>query len=550
MSENPSRPTLRARSLPPSTLWALAAGLLALLALAGWGYARRQALSQWLFWHTGEERPFSQVKGAWDLFTDLLRPPVETADWVAVQYAGVNPFGVNVFLEQEVDPRKREQAVRMAAEAGFHWLRQEFPWEDIEIHGKGDFEDRRHEPYRSAWEKYDHIVALAEQYGMELIVRLSNPPAWSRAEGDAVGTYAPPDRYEDFGDFVAAVVSRYRGRIRYYQIWNEPNIYPEWGERPVNPYEYTELLKVAYTRAKAVDPDVVILSGALASTIEVDYRNLNDFVFLQQMYDAGAAPYFDVLAMQGYGLWSGPTDRRMQPRVVNFSRPLYIRDLMVRNGDAHKPIWISEMNWCAVPDEVPDKRFGQVSEEQQARFVTLAYQRVQEEWPWVGVVNFWYLKRPDDRWKQERKPEYYFRLLEPDFTPLPAYWALREYTARTPTMYRGWHQEDHWAVRYEGDWRGRQDLLATFGRVREAGAPGSRLTFTFHGRDLALLALQGPGEGALRVWVDGRAQDVDLHAPAPDLATLSLARHLAQADHTVEMEVLEGPVAVDGFLVR
>ena len=31
----------------------------------------------------------------------------------------------------------------MAAAAGYHWLRQEFPWEDIEIHGKGDFEDRR-----------------------------------------------------------------------------------------------------------------------------------------------------------------------------------------------------------------------------------------------------------------------------------------------------------------------------------------------------------------------------------------------------------------------
>ena len=38
----------------------------------------------------------------------------------------------------------------MAAQAGFKWLRQEFPWEDIEIHGKGDYEDRRHDPARSA----------------------------------------------------------------------------------------------------------------------------------------------------------------------------------------------------------------------------------------------------------------------------------------------------------------------------------------------------------------------------------------------------------------
>ncbi|MGQ9586323.1 MAG: cellulase family glycosylhydrolase [Anaerolineae bacterium] len=531
-------------------LIALAALLALLVVLAGLGITRRQALSTWLFEHTGEERAFSQVKGAWDLFTDLLRPRVRTEDLVPVAHAGVNPFGVNVFLEQEVDPDKRERVVRMAAEAGFHWLRQEFPWEDIEIHGKGDFEDRRHEPHRSAWDKYDQIVALAEKYGMELIVRLSNPPPWSRAQGDAAGTYAPPDDYGDFGDFVAAVVGRYRGRIRYYQIWNEPNIYPEWGEQPVNPREYTELLKVGYARAKAADPDVVIISGALASTIEVDYRNLNDFVFLQQMYDAGAGPYFDVLAMQGYGLWSGPTDRRMQPRVVNFSRPLYIRDLMVRNGDARKPIWISEMNWCAVPDEVPDKRFGQVSEAVQARYVTLAYQRAQEEWPWVGVVNFWYFKRPDDRWKAEGKPEYYFRMVEPDFTPLPVYDAVQAYTAQPPVVYRGWHQEDHWAVRYEGNWVDRDELLAVFGRVRQAEEVGSRLSFTFHGREVVLQVLRGPSEGQVRLTVDGEPQDLNLRSPAPDLTGLSVAQDLPPGDHAVELTVLAPPVAVDGFLVR
>jgi hypothetical protein len=320
----------------------------------------------------------------------------------------------------------------MAAEAGFHWLRQEFPWEDIEVHGKGDFQDRRHQPYRSAWEKYDHIVDLAERYGMELIVRLSNPPAWTRAEGDAVGTFAPPDNYEDFGDFVATVVNRYRGRVRYYQIWNEPNIYPEWGERPVNPEAYVKLLRVAYTRAKAADPGVVIISGALASTIELGPRDMNDFVFLQRMYDAGAAPYFDVLAMQGYGLWSGPTDRRMHPRVINFSRPLFMRDLMVKNGDAHKAIWISEMNWNAIPEDHPaPPRYGRYTEEEQARYLVLAYERIQREWPWLDVANTWFLKRATDEWENSPDhPEAFFRLLSADFTPLPAYQAMKDYALR------------------------------------------------------------------------------------------------------------------------
>ncbi|MEZ4621745.1 MAG: cellulase family glycosylhydrolase [Caldilineaceae bacterium] len=197
----------------------------------------------WLWQQTGEEAVAAQVKGVTDLAAAWLRPSLTLAPNVAIAHTTVNPFGVNVFLEQEAEPAKRELAVRMAAEAGFHWLRQEFTWEDIEIHGKGDFEDRRHEPYRSAWEKYDQIVALADQYGMEMIVRISNPPQWTRALTDTVGTYAPPDNVQDYADFVSAVVTRYQGRIRYYQLWNEPNIYPEWGVYPISPEQYTELLQ-------------------------------------------------------------------------------------------------------------------------------------------------------------------------------------------------------------------------------------------------------------------------------------------------------------------
>ncbi|RLT38133.1 MAG: hypothetical protein DWI57_12600, partial [Chloroflexi bacterium] len=351
---------------------------------------------RWMWQQTGEEAFAAQVKGLSDLAAGLLRPQVKLAPTAVTAYADVNPYGVNVFLEQEVEPDKRALAVEMAAAAGFHWLRQEFPWEDIEIHAKGDFEDRRHQPHRSAWEKYDQIVALAEQHGMELIVRISNPPAWSRAGGDAVGTYAPPDDYQDYADFVAALVSRYRGRVKYVQLWNEPNINPEWGVYPVSPEQYTELLKAGANAARAANPEIVVIAGALAATIDLDGttiagRNFNDLLFLQRMYDAGAAAYFDVMAAQGYGLWSGPTDRRMQPRVMNFGRPQYVRDVMVANGDGHKALWISEMNWNAAPADV-EARYGRVSLEQQAAYLPLAYQRIQDEWPWLGVANVWYLK--------------------------------------------------------------------------------------------------------------------------------------------------------------
>ena len=512
-----------------------------------------------MFAWTGEEALLPQLRAMGQLATNPLRPQPDTAPDAPMAYAGVNPFGINVLLEQEVVPEKREQAVQMIAEAGFHWLRQEFPWEDIEIHAKGDFEDRRHEPYRSAWEKYDQIVGLAEAYGLEIVPRLSNPPAWSRALTNTIGTYAPPDDLTDWGDYVYTVVSRYRGRIHYYQLWNEPNIYPEWGEQPVDPEGYTRLLCEGYRRAKEADPTVVIVSGALAPTVSLHPGpgpglGMNDFVFLQRMYDAGAADCFDILAVNDYMLWSGPTDRRMRPTTINFSRPIYIRDIMVTNGDAAKPIWISEMNSNAVPNDpaIADLgAYGQVTPEQQARYAVAAYRRAIEEWPWVGVINFWYFKRASD--SERNQAMYYFRMVEPDFTPLPVYEAMREYTANLiPTLYRGVHQEDHWALSYSGDWSDvpapALDSVGTptgaaLGAYRRTMDPGASVHFVLEGTSLTLTP--GPEEGVVAVSVDGEAARRITLGGQP----IRLALGWRKARHEVAITLVTGAFSLDSVTV-
>ena len=55
----------------------------------------------------------------------------------------------------------------------------------------------------------------------------------------------------------------------------------------------------------------------MAPTIEESDRALNELLFLQQMYDAGARGAFDVLAVQAYGLRSGPDDLRLASGDVN-----------------------------------------------------------------------------------------------------------------------------------------------------------------------------------------------------------------------------------------
>jgi len=513
----------------------------------------RTPLRQYLSSVTGEEDPWEQVKGFGRLIVlSLTHPPLQLEPDVPIAHAGVSPFGINTFLEQEVEPEKVEQSLRMIRDAGFRWIRQEFPWEDIEQSGRGDFWDHRWG--YSAWDKYDLIVELANESGLQIIARLDNPPAWSRADGNAVGTLAPPDDFEDFGDFVSAVVSRYKGKIRYYQIWNEPNIYPEWGEQPVDAAGYVRLLQIAYRRAKEADPDCVILSAGLAQTLEPGPMNLNDLTYLQQMYDAGVRGYFDIMGVMAYGLWTGPGDHRTHPDLTNFSRPQLIREIMVRNGDAGKPLWATEVGWNAVPPDFPSfPTYGRVTEEQQARYAVQAYQRAQEEWPWMGVLNYWFFKRATDT--ETNQVFYYFRMVEPDFTPMPVYEAIKEYANQPPVVHVGYHQEDHWALQWEGTWEQVEDERAVLGSFRRSSQPGDVLSFRFAGTELELVVCKGPKGGLLRVTVDGgEPADVALQSETSEHdVCIPLAKGLPGGVHRVEMATVgetRTQVDIDGLIVR
>jgi hypothetical protein len=77
--------------------------------------------------------------------------------------------------------------------------------------------------------------------------------------------------------------------------------------------------------------------------------------------------------------------------------------------------------------------------EQAAEWAPLAYARAIKEWPWIGVISYWYFKPADEH--NQGDSSYYFRMVEPDFTPTPIYEALKAYiTSDAPkTIGRGRH---------------------------------------------------------------------------------------------------------------
>ncbi len=522
----------------------LVLGLAALLAVTA--FLARGSIYQLLADWTGEEELTWQMKGMAYLVLSAIQPSHATEDFAPVRYTDVNPFGINTFLEQEVEETKIRQSLQLIRDAGFHWIRQEFPWEDIEKPAKGQYWDNKYN--QSTWDKYDRIVALAHEYGLEIIARLDHPPAWTHAGGR--NDFSPPDNYDDYGDYVATVIDRYRGQIQFYQLWNEPNIYPEWGELDVSPKDYVRLLKIGYTRAKAADPNVVVISAALAQTVAESGRGLNDRLFLQQMYAAGVRGYFDILAVNDYGLFSGPGDRRLDEQDrINFSRPIQLREIMVQNGDADKPIWAMEMGWNAQPGSFKDTPYGVVTEQQQARYTPKGYQRAANEWPWMGAMNYWFFKRADEHEKNQSM--YYFRMFDPDFTARPVYAAMKNYIAQARFVGLGFHGADHWAIDWNGGWETRQDARAYFGSYR-LGERGAGASFRFDGTDLDLVALQNPYGGVVRVEVDDQpAREIELWRTDPGVGgRIALARDLQDGPHRVTLSVTQGPVAINGFIVQ
>ncbi len=332
-----------------------------------------------------------------------------------IPFTDVNPYGANFFLAREVELWKKEKTLEMAREAGIVWVKQQFSWEEIEPQQKGEYD----------WAKYDLIVELAERHGMEIIARLDRPPAWARRANPLPAS--PPDDLADYGDFVHAFVSRYRGRVGYVQIWNEPNLSAEWGFQRVDAVAYTRLLEVAYRRAKEADPNVVVLSAPLAITLEdASMRgNHNDLVFLDEMYRAGAGEFFDVLSANAFGLDRPPEDPP-DPNVLNFRRVELHREIMERYGHADKPIWINEYGWNAAPASFPDEllTWERVTPEQQAEYTVHGIAWAREHWPWLGVVNVWYFRQVGD--VPPDRAAYYFALVDPEFNPQPVYEAVRD----------------------------------------------------------------------------------------------------------------------------
>jgi O-antigen ligase len=396
-----------------------------------------------------------------------------------------NIYGLNVDLLNADDQAQQLEAAR---QNGFVWVRQPFNYQ------------------MDDWAAADQLIASINERDLHMVAVLTGPP--------------PPDP-ETFTRFAAGFASRYADQIDFYQIWDEPNLESGWGGPP-EPAKYARLLQSAYTAIHKADPTAAVVLAGLAPTIETGPRNLGDVLYLRQLYELGAQPYFDAVAGKPYGFNASPYDRTVDSNVLNFSRLILLREEMIAHGDGDKFLWSSNFGWNTRPSI-----WGHVAVEQQREYTRDAFTRAVNEWPWAGPM---FLEAP-----------LHEGFVLPDVNGVVP--------NQTGVIYSGTYSPAELTAyaQFEGDWQ-----FSELGADIPEFGPAT-ITFNFAGTGLALTLRRANYRAYLFVTIDGQPANAlprDSNGEAyviltsPDLMphtdTITLASGLAPGEHTAIIRANRG----------
>ncbi|MCL4304240.1 MAG: O-antigen ligase family protein [Anaerolineae bacterium] len=447
-------------------------------------------------------------------------------------------YGVTVDLTL-YDENVLPQTLDTLHDNGLTWLRQPVAWADLEP-APGQFD----------WAKLDRVVGQISNlpYKLKLILVLQTTPDWARPANTP--PTIPPTEVSDFGSFARALAARYGDRVDCYQIWHEPNLSANWGNAFVDPAAYTDLLREAALNIHAADPQAIILTAALAPTLENGPLNLNELTYLDQLYRAEANRWFDIVAGQAYGFDAEPADPA-RPNRLNFSRLELLRRVMLDHGDADTPVWATAFGWNALPADWAGQPSPWKSDvpEVQAKRTAAAIARARRDWPWLGPLL---AIRWDATPLAADDPARGFALQE----TAPVLAALQAAAATLPIAPAGRYPADDPSGRYSPGWRFAQT---------QADIPRHEprtLTIPFAGTRLDLAVNRGPYRGYLWIQIDrqpanalpqddqGRSYVV-LYDPLRESETVTLAQHLAPGPHeaVIEAEGGWGQWAIGGWTV-
>jgi len=191
------------------------------------------------------------------------------------------------------------------------------------------------EPENNNWnfETLDQLVSIAEQNDKEIILTLGITPSWAAKNPDHISTYgglsttSEPRNISDWNDYIRTLGLRYKGRIKYWEIWNEPDLYIFYTG---SISKMVEMTQTAHTILKEIDNENKIISPSITGWLGITL-GLN---WLHQYLSMGAKDFVDIIGYHSYN------DSFSKPEDLYFLLN-QVKEILY-NLDISKPIWNTE----------------------------------------------------------------------------------------------------------------------------------------------------------------------------------------------------------------
>lgn len=327
---------------------------------------------------------------------------------------------------------------------GLNWIKQQVRWEYYEP-----------EPGEFQWGPLRRSIRSAQEKGANLMLSVVTAPEWALDPTISYnGKHGPPVDYQDFINFLTELVSKFGDDIDAIEIWNEQNLDREWlSTRGLNAQDYVNLLRRSYEAIKAINPNIIVISGALSPSggwTEPDgtISAIDDFAYMDALIAAGMLDYADCVGAHhnGYNIgpdvtWDnvpndpnatfrGPFDNPHHSWSLRSTLETYASKIALAGGD--QKLCITEFGWASTEDlsgyPAGFEFANDNTLEEQARWTIQALDMMNSEWDFVWLAFIWNLNYGPQAGWDPTNDNVPYSIIGPEFNHRPVYSSIGQWT--------------------------------------------------------------------------------------------------------------------------
>lgn len=211
---------------------------------------------------------------------------------------------------------------------GFNSIRSDMTWNWVE-------KEKNVFSLSNAAIKNQELIDLVAKEGNNSLVVL----AYGNINHTPTGYPENSSEIDDFIKYVRFVVARNKGKVKYYEVWNEWVYKTGIKDRHVitpSTDVYLELVGKTYKVIKEIDPHAIVISGTVNPT------NKRDVKWFDELINKGVLNYLDGISLHPYSFMHG--NQQLRKPTANYSDLVnYQKHIESMNSGRSVPFYITEM---------------------------------------------------------------------------------------------------------------------------------------------------------------------------------------------------------------